>query len=121
MPEFTWNETDLIECFGVVPEVEIHGLEHRFVVLREGLRLAVTVSQYDAEVVIQLCRDSGDDYILHTRLIDCPGIRLVRNKCGSDYLEFAAAKCFGDRYDGQSLIPFGIRITVDPDIRIVLF
>jgi hypothetical protein len=92
MPHFTWNETDLIECLGVIPEVEAHGIQHRFVVPREGLRLVVTVSQYDGDVAIELYRDPGDQYLFHARLIGCPGVRFVRNTRG-DYLEFAAAKC----------------------------
>jgi len=40
---------------------------------------------------------------------------------GQDHIEFAAAKIFGGRYDGESMIPMGIRISVDPDFNIQLF
>ena len=43
------------------------------------------------------------------------------NRNGQDYIEFAAAKVFGRRYDGETVIPMGIRLAVDPDFNIQLF
>ncbi len=45
-------------------------------------------------------------------------------KTGSDskdYIEFAAAEIFDGRYDDESVIAMGIRLSVDPDFNIQFF
>lgn len=122
MPEFVWNETDFIECLNVIPDVDDGGFAHHFVVRRNGLRLLLSVYQYEAETWISLYREESDQSLFRVVLKDAPGARLVRNRNGQDYLEFAAAKIFGDvRYDGESVIPMGIRLSVDPDFNIQFF
>src|SRR5262249_12623483 len=121
MPEFIWNETDFIECLCVIQTVEEYGIAHHFVISRNGLRLLLSVYQYAAEVRISLYREESNQPLLTVNLIDSPGARLVRNRNGQDYIEFAAAKIFGGRYDGESMIPIGIRLSVEPDFNIQLF
>ena len=116
-----WNEYDFVECLGVLPEVGEDGIEHFYKIEKDGLRLEITVFQYDGDIYIELFRDGIEFSIFYMRMIDCPGARYVRDKGGADYLEFAAAKSFGNRYDGESVIPFGVRLSVDPHIRIELF
>lgn len=121
MPNFVWNETDFIECLSVFPTVEERGIAHHFVVYRNGLRLLLSVYQYDAEVWISLFRGESNRSLFTFSLKDSPGARLVRNRNCQDYLEFAAGDVFGGRYDGEAIIPMGIRLSVDPDFNIQLF
>ena len=121
MARFVWDETDFIECLGVIPEVEDDGSAHHFVVRRDGLRLMLSVYQYQAEVWISLYREESKQPLFRVVLEDSPGARLVRNRNGQDYIEFAAAKVSGSRYDSESVIPIGIRLYVDPDFNIQLF
>ena len=121
MPEFVWNETDFIECLGVIPTVEEHGMAHHFVTHRNGLRLELSVYQYDAQVWFSLYREESSHPLFRVGFENSPGARLVRNRNSQDYIEFAAAKIFGGRYDGASVIPMGIRLSVDPDFNIQFF
>jgi hypothetical protein len=121
MPSFVWNEIDFIECLSVIPTFEEWGMAHHFVVHRNGLRLALSVYQLEAEVCISLYREGSNQPLFTVSLKDSPGARLVRNRNGQDYIEFAAAEIFGGRYDGESAIPMGIRLSVDPDFNIQLF
>jgi hypothetical protein len=121
MTRFVWDETDFIECLSVIPEVEDVGSAYHFVVRRDGLRLVLSVYQLDAEVWISLYREESKQPLFRVVLEDSPGARLVRNRNGQDYIEFAAAKVFGRRYDGETVIPMGIRLYVDPDFNIQLF
>ncbi len=116
-----WSQYDFIECLGVVPEVGEYEVSHSFRVERDGLRLDLTVFQDDGDVYLDLFREGVETSVFHMRLIDCPGARCVKNKGGADYVEFAPAKSFGGRYDGQSPIPLGVRVSADPHIRIELF
>jgi len=121
MQRFVWNETDFIECLSVFPTVEECGVAHHFEVYRNGLRLLLSVYQLDAEVWISLYREGSNQPLFRVVLEDSPGGRLVRNRNGQDYIEFAPAKVFERRYDGESVIPMGIRLSVDPDFNIQLF
>jgi hypothetical protein len=121
MPKLVWNETDLIECLGVLPEIDEGATGHHFTVYRDGLKLLLSVYQYSAEVWLSLLRSEAQDSLITIRMIDCTGARYVKNRRDRDYLEFAAAKVFGGRYDGESAILMGLRLTVDPDFKIELF
>lgn len=121
MPEFRWDETDLVECLGVIPQIDEHEVGHHFVVRRDGLRLELSILQYDAEVSLSLFREGAPSPLVTLRMIDCPGVRLVRNRERPDYLEFAAARVHGGRYDREPTATMGLRLAVDPDIGITLF
>ncbi|HVF43797.1 MAG TPA: hypothetical protein VM936_12330 [Pyrinomonadaceae bacterium] len=121
MREFVWNRYEFIECLGVLPEVdEEFGTCHTFRVERDGLRLELSVSQYDGDVYLSLYREGVGPPVFTMGLIACEGARYVRDKLG-DFLEFAPAKCFGRRYDGERPAPFGFRVSVDPHIRVEPF
>jgi hypothetical protein len=119
MHEFVWNQFEFIECLGVLPEVDEYDA-HTFTVERDGLRLELTVSQYDGDVYLDLRREGVETPVFFMRLIGCEGARCVRDK-GGDFLEFAPAKCFGTRYDARSPAPFGFRVSVSPHIKIEPF
>jgi hypothetical protein len=116
-----WNQYDFIECLGVLPEVEEDEVSHSFQVVKDGLRLDLTVFQYHSDIYIDLYREGIEASVFQARLMDCPGARYVKSKNGTEYLEFAAAKSFSSRYDGESPIPMGVRLTVNPHLRIELF
>lgn len=118
---FVWDETDFIEGLSVIPEVEDAGIAHHFVARRNGLRLLLSVYQYDAEVWISLFREESKESIFTIGLKDSSEARLVRNRKGPDYIEIAAGNIFGGRHDGESRIPIGIRLSVDPDFKIQFF
>jgi hypothetical protein len=121
MPEFVWNEYDFLECLGVIPTIEEYEISHTYTVERNGLILSLFIRQYDREISFTISRQNAKGYILYIRLNDCPGARLVKYKTDMECLEFAPAKCFGSRYDGQSAITMGIRLSVDPDIMIEIY
>ncbi len=121
MPELVWNQYDLIECLAVLPEIDEYETGHHFTVWREDLRLLLSVYPYSADISLSLFRGESQESLFTIRMIDCPGARLVRNPKGSNCIEFATAKVFGRRYDGESPMPMGLQLTVDPDFKIELF
>jgi hypothetical protein len=117
-----WNQYEFIECLGVLPEInEEYESNHSFKIEKDGLKLELTLYQYSGDIYLELFKQGIETAIFNVRLIDCPGARYVKNTNGSEYLEFAAAKSFGNRYDGASPIPMGIRLAVHPHIRIEMF
>jgi hypothetical protein len=121
MPEFRWDETDLIEYLGVLPTIDEYETGHHFVVRRGDMRLELSIYQYDAEVRLSLVREGSPAPLVTVRLIDCPEVRLMRNRERPDFLEFAAGRVFGERYDRAPVITMGLRLAVDPDIAIALY
>jgi hypothetical protein len=117
----TWNQYEFTECLEVLPEVGEDENHHTFRVEKDGLRLELTVFQYAGDVYIDLYQDGVEPSVFHMRLLNCPGAKYVRGKGGYECLEFAPAKSFGGRYDGESPIPYGVRVAVNPHIRVDLF
>ncbi len=120
MPQFNWNEMYLIEYLGVLPEVDEYEEGHHFTIHRTGLRLVVSIYQHSAEVWFSLFRGESEHQLFSMRLIDCPGVKLVRNPSKPDYLEFPASRAFGDRWMEEPVPLIGVRLWVDPDIKIEL-
>jgi hypothetical protein len=116
-----WNQYEFIECLGVLPEVDEDETYYSFKIEKDGMRLDLTLFQYFGDVYLDLYRDSVEQSVFSAQLKGCEGARYVNDKNGRECLEFAPAKSFGSRYDGESPIPFGVRVAVNPHIRIELF
>jgi len=120
MPLLKWDPVDFLELLSVVPEVDEDGIGHRYCVDREPLRLEISVWQYDSDISIKLFCSPFPEPVAVINLLECPGVRAVHDKQGS-FLEFAPANTFSGRYDGYSPIPYGLRLTVEPQIKIEPF
>ena len=115
-----WDETDVLTVLEVIPDIGQDAIWHKYSVKKDGLELRVLLYQYDGDVQFELFREGIEKPIYSMKIIDCPGaIRKVDTT--GEYLEFAESKCFGSRYDGNSSIPFGVRIYIKPSISISLF
>lgn len=115
-----WNEADVIACLETAPVVGEYEVSHAFTVADNGIQLEIVVFQHDGDVSIKLLRDGLEQPVFDVTLLDCSGIRYVRDKLG-ERLEFAPSKCFGTRYDGLSTLPFGISVSVKPSIQLRMF
>lgn len=115
MPALIWDPFDLFNVLGAIPVEGEHGTFHRYVVEQDSVTLQLTVWQFEADVDIQLWAAPLPDPIIRYTMLGCPGIRVVDDKRGR-FLEFAAANTFTGRYDGYSVIPYGLRLWVSPQI-----
>lgn len=117
---FNWDVTDFIACLEVEPFVEEYEVCHVFEVEKDGIRILLSVYQYEGDVCFTLYRDGVENPVFNMTLTDCEGARYV-NERGIEFLEFAPSKCFGSRYDGHAPIAFGVRLSVKPSISIDMF
>lgn len=113
-----WDETDILTVLEVEPEVEEHGIRHFFNVTKNNITLNLTIYQYDGDIRIELLNDKNK--LFYMEVIDCPAIKRTFEK-GNEWLDIAPAKCFGSRYDGESTIPYGVRISIKPNIKVQLY
>jgi hypothetical protein len=120
MPLLKWNPTDFLDFFGTIPKVDEDEVGHHYTIQQAPLRLELNVRQYDSDIFIELFCQPFSEPVLVSRLRGCPGVRLVRDKQGA-FLEFAPADAFSGRYDGYSPIPYGLRLSISPQIRIEPF
>lgn len=120
MGRLVWDPFDVFSVLGVAPEEGDYEISHRYVVEQSGIRLELTIWQYESEVSILLWSEHLPNPILRYDLLDCPGIRIVNDKRGN-FLEFAAANTFTGRYDGYSVIPYGLRLSIEPQISLEPF
>jgi hypothetical protein len=116
----TWDPTDFMSCLGVLPVEGEHGVSHGYTVARDGVRLELTVFQYDGDVHVTLYRDGVEAPIVDFSITDCDAARWVHDSRGS-FLELAAGRLFGGRYDGDAPIPYGVRVRVEPTIGVEFF
>lgn len=115
-----WDEIDVLAVLEVVPEQEIDEIWYKYTVEKAGIQLSITVYQYDGDVRFELINCHNQSTLFSMQLIDCKGVIRKQDSTG-EYLEFAPAKCFGSRYDGISSIPYGVRVSVNPNINISLY
>lgn len=115
-----WNETDVITVLEVLPEVERDGIYHVYSVKKDNIELRIIIYQYDGDVRIEMRNLENEELIFTMQITDCSGV-LRTNDSKGEYLDFAPAKCFEGRYDGESSIPYGVRVKVNPTINVSLF
>ncbi|WP_028766375.1 hypothetical protein [Shewanella fidelis] len=116
-----WDETDVLAVLEVEPEVEADGIWHKYTVSKGSITLALTIYQYDGDVRFELFSEESERALFSMQLIDCAGVARKYER-SQEYLEFAPAQCFGtSRYDGESSIPYGVRISVKPSINVSLY
>ena len=120
MPLLTWDPFDLISVLGVFPSLDEFETSHCYVIEQGTVRLKLTIWQYDSDVEIQVSEASLPNPIIKYTMLGCPGIRVVDDKRGK-FLEFAASNTFTGRYDGYSVIPYGLRLWVEPQILLEPF
>ncbi len=115
-----WDPVDVMTCLEAEPVVTEYAVSHTYTVARDGMQLRLTVFQHIGDVHVSVFRDGVGPPVVECRLLECDACRRVTDKRG-EFLEFAAGRLFGDRYDGDSVIPYGVRIRVTPSIQVEFF
>jgi len=120
MPQLVWDPVDFLFVLGVTPEVGEYDTSHKYLISQPPLRLEITLWQYDGDIQLELFVAPFDDPVVRYSMLSCPGVRAVSDKRGQ-FLEFAATNTFTGRYDGYSVIPYGLRIWVEPHVLLEPF
>ena len=120
MPQLKWDETDFLACLEVPPRIDEYETGHHYSVCKDGLRLELSVFQFDSDMCITVYRDGVERPVIDFKIRDCSGTRYVNDSRG-EFLEFAPSQVFGDRFQRDYLIPVGVRLSVKPSICIELF
>jgi hypothetical protein len=117
MPFMTWDPIDVLSLFDAMPVEDRDGLFHQYTLEQASLHLQLTIWQYDADVEIILRTADLPEPIARHTIQNCPEIRVVSEKAGK-FMEFAAPLSIQGGYVGQSQFESGLRLWMDPQIRI---
>jgi hypothetical protein len=117
MTFMTWDPIDVLSLFDTMPVKDQDGLFHQYALEQTPLRIQLTIWQYDADIEILLWTAHLPAPISRYVIRNSPGMRVVSEKAGR-FIEFAAPHCIEGTYDGHSPIPDGLRLWVEPQIRI---
>jgi hypothetical protein len=82
MPELIWNEHEVIECLGVLPETEEFFSSHYFRLTKNELLLEITIWQYESFIAVSISKETDKEPFITLYFI-------VR-----DIVEFVSAKDF---------------------------
>jgi hypothetical protein len=115
-----WDETEVLACLEVEPKVGEYEMEHVYEVAQPPLRLLLSVFWMTSDVYATVYCDGKPNPVAHAELRGCPAIRVVDDQRGN-YIECAAPSAVSEHYDGSSVIPFGLRVYVRPNIAIEMF
>ena len=116
-----WDPTDLLICLKVEPRTDVHGIDHYYEVVKDGLRLRITVFQYEGDVYFSLSRDTPDAKpLIDLKINQCPAIELVE-RGGDEWLDFHPGLQLEMPHDKPMSIRQGVRVRIYPDIRLELF
>lgn len=120
MPNFSWDPLDFLEALEVVPVEEEYGISYDYIVERGPLTLGLTIWPLVGDVTLALSCAGVSEPVVRLDLLNCPGARVVQGK-ESRYIEFAAAKVFGGRYDHADAPSHGFRLHLRPFLQVTTF
>jgi hypothetical protein len=127
MPQLAWNDLDFLECLGVEPEVLDYLVSHNYTLVRNGLRLLITVWQFESVIQFSMFRESAEVPFCSFACFVRGRVRHVDDQRG-DFLEMQDCiigpnrfwyMSAGDPFDPKRF-PVGVnlQVSVVPDIQI---
>ena len=116
-----WDEHELTEFFGVLPETDEDELYLSFSIEKDGLRLLVTFFHYDFDVHLYLFRDGIDEPVLRTKIMSSAGAKYISHGNGYECLEIRASDKYIQYYGKEWIVSMAVRLRVNPHISVELF
>jgi hypothetical protein len=115
-----WSETDFTEFFGVVATYHDDAASHSFEVTRDGLRLLVTLFDYEQAVYVSIFRDGLPAPIFTVRRELCTHAHVTS---GADFRRCFEAGAPSQPVTDMGIPPLlarGVRVYVEPHFQVEL-
>ena len=116
-----WNEFELTEFFGSLPEKDEDESYLSFSIEKDGLRLYVTFFNYDFDVHLDVFRDGIDEPVLRTKIMSSAGAKYISHENGYESLEIGVSDKYIEYYGKEWVASMGVRLKVNPHISVELF
>lgn len=115
-----WSEADLTEFFGVVSSFHDDAQSHSFEVNRDGLRLLVTIFNYDGGVYVSLFRDGLTEAVFTVRREECTHAHITQDRHFRRCLEAGSPKHAVTEMGIPPVLSWGVRVYVEPQFQVEL-
>jgi len=114
-----YDESEFIQALGVVPKdgTEGHGIERVFECAQGGLRLRVSVFQYDGDVAVSIYQESGANAVITRWARRFTQAECVRDPRGDECLQIVYPVC---TVPEARPLRERMRLYVQPQIRMTL-
>lgn len=116
-----WNEYELTEFFGALPEKDEDEFYLSFSIEKDGLRLCVTFFHYDFDVNLDVFRDGIDEPLLRANIMSSAGAKYISHENGFECLEIGASDKYIEYYGKEWIASMAVRLKVNPHICVELF
>ena len=116
-----WDEYELTEFFGVLPEKDEDELYLSFRVEKDGLGLHVTFFHYDFDLYLDVFREGVDEPVLKAKIMSSGGAKYVAQENGYECLEIGASDKYIEYYGKEWVATTAVRLRVSPYISVELF
>lgn len=118
---FCWDNTAFIELLGVIPaETCEFGTDYHFQVLRPPVTLDLGLNEHTGDCSVLVHCLGQVQPVFHAVYLGSPGARVVRER-DDHFIELGAAGSYSGRYDGLQPLRRGLRIRVEPELRVETF
>lgn len=115
-----WNPAELTEFFGVVPVFKEETIAHSFELSRDGLRLLVTIFDFEGRVWVSLIRDGLPAPLVTLRCPSCTHAQLSESAHFRRCFEAGTTQHPVTDMGIPPVIVRGVRVYVEPQFQIEL-
>jgi hypothetical protein len=117
---FKWDPTDMTEFFGAVATRLEDGDAHSFEVSRDGLRLLVTLFEFEGAVYVSLFRDGLVEPLITIRRQFCSHVHITQGTKSDRCFEAGSPKYRVTDMGIPPLLVRGVRVYLTPQFHVEL-
>jgi hypothetical protein len=120
MFKFKWSEADLTEFFGVVSKYHNDPFSYSFEVSRDGLRLLVTLYEFESSVYVSIFRDGLSEPLFTVRRFLCTHAHITDSTNFRRCFEAGATELQVTNMGIPPILSRGVRVFIEPQFQIEL-
>lgn len=117
---FKWSEPDLTAFFGVVPTFHDDAHSHSFELQRDGLRLLITLFDFEGAVYVSIMRDGLPEPLFTVRRELCTHAHVTDGQHFRRCFEAGAPKHPVTDMGIPPLLARGVRVYIEPQFQVEL-
>lgn len=115
-----WNEYELIEFFGVLPEFSDPANSHSFEVCRDGIKLLVTLFDLEGAVYVSMWRDGVREPLFTVQRELCTHAQITKDETFRPCFEAGSPAHPVSTGAPQPVLKRGVRVYVEPSFQVRL-
>jgi hypothetical protein len=115
-----WDETDLIDFFGIVPNYCDDAHSHLLDVSRDGLRLLITIFDLEGTVYVSIFREGLPEPLFTVRRDFCTHAQITQGEHFRRCFEVGVTKYPVSEMGIPPVLVRGVRVYIEPHFQVAL-